>query len=577
MKNAIHLVFCLSVILFVASCSTNQTKVSNEVLESGFVTPPDSIQTGVYWYWISDNVSKKGVVKDLESMKKAGINRAFIGNIGLSDIPYGKVKMLSEEWWDILHTTLKTATALNIEIGIFNSPGWSQSGGPWIKAEQAMRYLATSEVRVKGPQKLIQKMDKPTAEFQDVKVIAFPAPKNNLLVINQLNGNITSSPSIRELSKIVDGDKKTGISFPVAGLVTIDLEAKAPFTARSLSVRPTENRMLVNATFLVKEANGEYRTLSEFQINRSNPALNVGFDPYAPVVVSFPATTAKIFRLIIKDAKLNGGLAEVTIGAAPKVERYSEKTLAKMHPTPLPYWKDYQWGIQPVVDDPSTVIDGSKVTDLSKKLSSDGTLTWDVPEGEWIIMRTGMTPTGTVNSPASPEATGYEVDKMSKEHVEKHFYGHMGEILKRIPEADRKCFKIVVQDSYETGGQNFTDSFLEEFKQRFGYDAVPYLPVYQGMVVNSELSSDRFLWDMRRMVADKVAYDYVGGLRDISHKYGLKTWLECYGHWGFPSEFLMYGGQSDEISGEFWSEGELGDIENRAATSCGHIYGKTKI
>jgi hypothetical protein len=158
-----------------------------------------------------------------------------------------------------------------------------------------------------------------------------------------------------------------------------------------------------------------------------------------------------------------------------------------------------------------------------------------------------------------------------------HFEGHMGEILRRIPEADRKCFKVVVQDSYETGGQNFTDDFLTEFKQRYGYDAVPYLPVYKGLVVNSEQASDRFLWDMRRMVADKVAYDYVGGLRDISHKYGLHTWLECYGHWGFPSEFLMYGGQSDEIGGEFWSEGELGDIENRAATSCGHIYGKTKI
>ncbi|MEI6138096.1 MAG: glycosyl hydrolase [Mariniphaga sp.] len=577
MKSTIHLCLCISVVLFAASCATNQTKVTNEALENGFITPPDSIQTGVYWYWISDNVSKEGVVKDLESMKKAGINRAFIGNIGLSDIPYGKVKMLSEEWWDILHTTLKTATKLNIEIGIFNSPGWSQSGGPWIKAEQAMRYLATSELRVKGPQKMVQKMDKPNAEFQDVKVIAFPAPKNNLLVINQLNGKITSSPAIPELSKIVDGDKKTGISFPIAGLFTIDFEAKTPFTARSLSVRPTENRMLVNAIFQAKEANGEYRTLSEFQINRSNPALNVGFDPYAPVVVSFPATTSTAFRLIIKDAKLNSGLAEVTIGAAPKVERYSEKTFAKMHPTPLPYWKDYQWPVQPSVDDPSLVIDGSKVTDLSKNLSPDGTLTWDVPEGEWIIMRTGMTPTGTVNSPASPEATGYEVDKMSKEHVEKHFNGHLGEVLKRIPEADRKCFRIVVQDSYETGGQNFTDSFLEEFKQRFGYDAVPYLPVYQGMVVNSELSSDRFLWDMRRMVADKVAYDYVGGLRDISHKFGLKTWLECYGHWGFPSEFLMYGGQSDEISGEFWSEGELGDIENRAATSCGHIYGKPKI
>jgi len=39
----------------------------------------------------------------------------------------------------------------------------------------------------------------------------------------------------------------------------------------------------------------------------------------------------------------------------------------------------------------------------------------------------------------------------------------------------------------------------------------------------------------------------------------------------------MYGGQSDEVAGEFWSEGTLGDIENRAASSCGHIYGKRKI
>jgi hypothetical protein len=136
---------------------------------------------------------------------------------------------------------------------------------------------------------------------------------------------------------------------------------------------------------------------------------------------------------------------------------------------------------------------------------------------------------------------------------------------------------VVVQDSYEQGGQNITDGFLELFKQKYGYDATPYLPVYQGMVVNSQQASDRFLWDMRRMVADKIAYEYVGGLRDISHKYGLRTWLECYGHWGFPGEFLMYGGQSDEIAGEFWSEGSLGDTENRSATSCGHIYGKNKI
>jgi hypothetical protein len=79
------------------------------------------------------------------------------------------------------------------------------------------------------------------------------------------------------------------------------------------------------------------------------------------------------------------------------------------------------------------------------------------------------------------------------------------------------------------------------------------------------------------MVADKISYDYVGGLREISHKHGFTTWLENYGHWGFPGEFLQYGGQSDEIGGEFWSSGYLGSIENRAASSCAHIYGKPKV
>ena len=568
---------CFFAVISFASCVAEKGRVSDEALESGFVTPPDSMQTSVYWYWISDNISKEGVINDLRAMKQAGINRAFIGNIGLSDIPYGKVKMLSEEWWDILHAALKTATELNIEIGIFNSPGWSQSGGPWVKADAAMRYLTSSELRVKGPLKLSQKLEKPIEIFQDVKLIAYPAPKDDRLVLNAQNGKITSTPRVADLAKIVDGDQKTGINFPEGSEFVIDLEANLPFTARSLSLRTTEKALGAPAVLQVKEANGAFRTISEFQISRSNPALNVGFEPYAPVVVSFPATSATTFRLIIKNTNPSNGLTEVVLAASPRVERYAEKTLAKMHPTPLPYWHEYQWAQQPEPEDQSMVIDASKVIDISKNLSADGTLNWDVPEGEWVILRTGMTPTGTTNAPASPEATGYEVDKMSKKHAAMHFEGHMGEILKRIPGADRQTFKVVVQDSYETGGQNFTDDFLAEFKQRYGYDALPFLPVYKGLVVNSQLESDRFLWDMRRMVADKVAYDYVGGLRDISHKYGLKTWLECYGHWGFPSEFLMYGGQSDEIGGEFWSEGDLGDIENRAATSCGHIYGKTKI
>lgn len=567
-------------LIFGLSCSPTSNKTTtlrSSALESGFITPPDSIQTSVYWYWISDHISKEGAVKDLHAMKKAGINRAFIGNIGIDDLPYGDVKMFSDEWWEILHVALKTATDLDIEIGIFNSPGWSQSGGPWIKPEEAMRYLASSEITVKGPLKLEQRLEQPTESFQDVKVIAFPTVGDENSQLGRHNAAIEATPALSNLYQLVDGNPSTGIQFNNGGEFQLLFSTKEPFTARSLTLQITQATLHTAAKLEAKVGDEAFKTLSQFEINRSNTALNVGFDPFAPVVISLPETTATEFRLTLNNVRPGAGLAEVILSSVPRVERFSEKTLAKMHPTPLPYWDAYMWPLQPETDDRSLLLQGDDVRDISQHLSAEGVLSWEVPEGEWTILRMGMAPTLVTNGPASPEATGLEVDKMSRKWVAEHFDRFIGEILRKIPEADRKTFKVVVQDSYETGGQNFTDDFLAEFAQRYGYDPLPYLPVYNGFVINSQLASDRFLWDMRRLVADKVAYDYVGGLRDVSHQHGLTTWLENYGHWGFPGEFLMYGGQSDEIGGEFWSQGDLGDIENRAASSAGHIYNKTKI
>lgn len=546
-------------------------------LLNGFISPPDSIQTSVYWYWISGNISKEGVEKDLESMKSIGINRAFIGFIEQNDIPCGKVKIFSDEWWNILHAALKKASELNIEIGIFNSPGWSQSGGPWVNPEEAMRYLIASEIHVKGPKKMKFRLDKPVALFQDVKVIAYPMPKNYRKIFNNNTGEVISTPKLKDLFKLVDKDANTGIRITLNDDFYIDFNSEIPFTSRSISITPLCLPINNQAILQAKKPDGTYQTISEFKIDRFNSALNVGFDPYAPVVISFPAITSNSFRLVIENSDAEIDLAEIELSSAPRIERYPEKTFAKMFQSPLPYWEEYQWRQQHQIENDSLVIKASKVIDLTQKCYVDGTLHWDVLEGNWIILRVGMTPTGVTNAPASAEATGYEIDKMSKKHIEKHFQEFIGEIMKRIPEEDRKTFKVVVQDSYETGAQNFTDDFLDSFQEKYGYDPTPYLPTYYGSVVNSQLESDRFLWDMRRLVADKVAYDYVGGLREVCHKHGLHTWLENYGHWGFPGEFLMYGGQSDEIGGEFWSEGELGNIENRAATSCGHIYGKRKI
>jgi hypothetical protein len=569
-------VVLILIFTFTGCKKKSSSEPSFSAIENGFKNIPDTVQTSIYWYWLSDNISKEGVVKDLESMKKVGINRAFIGNIGLNGTPIGKVKIFSDEWWDILHTALKKATELNIDIGIFNSPGWSQSGGPWIKPEQSMRYLNSSEIHISGPQQLSMKIPAPNDDFQRVKVIAYKIPAGFDQKFVALNPKITSDPIIPNIKNVMDNDTSTFVMLRPGQKFTVDFELSKIYNVRSLIIQTARKPIKASVEFYFRTDN-VYHEVRSFEINRSNPGLVVGFDPYAPVVISVPETKSKEYRIVFTGSIPTGGIAEIDLSALPRVERYPEKSLAKMFQTPLPYWHDYMWPVQPEFEDKTLAIDPKKVQDITDNLSADGILKWKVPDGEWIIMQTGMTTTGVVNEPASPEGTGLEADKMSKKHIAFHFDSFLGEILRRIPAEDRKSWKVVVEDSYERGGQNWTDNFIEEFNSGYGYDPVPYIPVLRGYVVGSRAASDRFLWDLRRLVADKIASDYVGGLREVSHKNGLTTWLENYGHWGFPAEFLQYGGASDEVGGEFWSEGDLGNIENRAASSCAHIYGKRKV
>lgn len=137
---------------------------------------------------------------------------------------------------------------------------------------------------------------------------------------------------------------------------------------------------------------------------------------------------------------------------------------------------------------------------------------------------------------------------------------------------------MIVCDSYEKATQNYGDDFIDYFKSHFGYDPTPYLLTFDGIVVGSTDKSDRFLWDLRRMIADRLAYDHIGGMRELAHKDGFGIWLEPYGHWGFPGEFLQYGGQSDEVAGEFWSEGSPGrHREPRGVIGGSHIRKRQSI
>lgn len=127
---------------------------AEKALYASFVSPPDSIKVGCYYYWVNEQVDAKGVKKDLQFMKDNGITLAFLAtdirNRTSWDNPwdgqtFGKNEFMSKRWWKNLETALATAGKLGIEMGLFNCPGWSQSGGPWIKEGQAMREWTSED------------------------------------------------------------------------------------------------------------------------------------------------------------------------------------------------------------------------------------------------------------------------------------------------------------------------------------------------------------------------------------------------------------------------------------------------
>ena len=591
--NKIKLIRKAALLFIVASTFIKCTTIKIQEpkftkIQSEFVTPAINNTLWCYWYWIGDDISKEGITKDLEAMKKAGIGVALIGNINPEEKD-GKVPILSEIWWEHMVHAVNEGKRIGVDIASFNCPGWSQSGGPWVKPEMAMRYLTYSETSIIGGKNTTIKLIKPTQEFQDTYVLAFPSILSEQRMLSLNNAKVLVTPSIENQNNLIDNVTTNTVQFS-KGIKNywVDVFANKPINARSLKIIPGKEPIYVDCNVYAKK-DEDFKLIKSFKIFRTKLDPSVGPDLYAPILIDLPETNSDYFRIEFKIPETyynefadishipHWELAEISISEADGLSFYAEKNLSKMHPTPFPAWDSYIWDQQNEVSNKDQKIESNSVLDISDKMDAEGNLVWNAPGGNWTIQRFGMTPTGTKNSPAAPQGKGYEIDKANKELAQFHYNQFIGELLKRIPDESKSAFKYVIADSYEMGSQNWTDGYEKKFESKFGYNPKKYLPVFSGRIVGSVEESDRFLWDLRRSVADAVANEYVGGLKEASNKDNLKLWLENYGHWGFPSEFLMYGGQSDLVSGEFWNEGTLGDIECKSASSAAHIYGKPRV
>ncbi len=554
-------------------------------LRASFQNPAPDTRPGCYWYWINDNISKDGITKDLEAMARVGIGRAYIGHIfthaAPHDTPVGTVKFMSGAWWDAVQWAVKEAGRVGVDIGFFNSPGWSQSGAPWVKPGQSMRYLAASETVIEGGRRIGQALPVPeiktfplaggskqtptgpkftAKDFQDVCVIAFRQPEAEAADIDMAAVR-AASPTLRPLTNLFDSSADTTLKVNQKPQV-IDFQLDGTTAVQSVRIDPVEHLIVITCVVSTSEDGKTFRETARHIEQRGHQ----GPRNKDPLLVPIPATTAKHLRVTLSATK-PVAISGLALSRRAALGHYVRKQLGETSPSVTPPWDSYQWPDQPMPAADS-VVASAEVVDLTKHMDGIGRLDWEAPPGRWVVKRLGMVPIGTQCAPASAESRGLEVCKMSRENIRGLFDGMVGEFLRRTPDADRKALKYVIADSYETGPQNWTDGFIDKFQARFGYSPVRFLPCLHGRVVDSPEVTTRFLWDWRRLIAESIARDYVGGLREVANAHGLRVWLENYGHWGFPSEFLLYGSMTDEVGGEFWENNDpLSNIECRAASS----------
>src|ERR1700712_3466721 len=120
--------------------------------QDGFQNPPKSARPRVWWHWMNGNVTKDGITKDLAWMRRIGIGgvHTFEINLMTPKVVDRPLVFMSPDWKDAFRLGADLADKAGLEFGIAGSPGWSESGGPWVPAADGMKKVVWSETVARG-------------------------------------------------------------------------------------------------------------------------------------------------------------------------------------------------------------------------------------------------------------------------------------------------------------------------------------------------------------------------------------------------------------------------------------------
>jgi hypothetical protein len=597
-------------------------------LEQGFRNPPDGAKPRVWWHWMSGNITKDGIKADLEWMKRIGIGgfQNFDAGLNTPQIVEKRLVFMTPEWKDAFKYATTLADQLGLEMAIAGSPGWSESGGPWVPPAQAMKKYVWSETRVEGGRPFAGSLPKPPAAtgayqnqagggrgfggggaqnqasppefYADAAVVAYRAPESDV-AMSAVQPKVSSSAGTFDVAALTDGDLSKSTLLPAAPVgerAWIQYEFPQAQTVRGL-------------TFITAGGGfgGRGGGASSQQLEASDDGSQ--FRVVTPIppsarTIAFAPVTACIFRISILTPQPQpgrtgtGGFGGVGGGqgagraqapAAPAgtqiaefllhgavVDRFQEKA-AFSAATNI-----YEMATPAVPA--ADAIHKTDVIDLTSRMRADGTLEWTPPAGHWVVLRLGYSLTGHQNSPASPEATGLEVDKLNKTYVKAYFDNYLDQYKSATGGLmGKRGLQYVITDSWEAGVANWTDDMIAEFAKRRGYDMRPWLPALTGRIVESADATDRFLWDFRRTLSDLVAQYHYDQLTDILKARGMARYTESHESGrAFIGDGMEVKAKAAVPMSAMWTAqpgrtSSQYDADVRESASVAHIYGQNLV
>lgn len=592
-------------------------------LFSKFQNPTNEAKPRVWWHWMNGNITQDGIRKDLEWMEKTGIGgfQNFDANLFTPVVVPQKLVFMTPEWKEAFKFATDLAGQKGLEMAIAGSPGWSVTGGPWVKPEDAMKKYVWSETLVEGGKAFQGKLPQPsdqTGKYQDAHLEGggisggfigeVPSFYRDALVVayrmsdsdknlKDLNPKITISGGEFDHSLLLDGFiAEAGFLPPmeVGADMWIQYAFDQPQTFSAFSISGAMNGALAefnggpeNRSLKVSDDGVNFRTIAK--VSGSTVPFNT---------VAIPTTTAKYWRICYETlpgevnlfAAMAGGPMEAPKPAGVQVAEFQLYTTSRIDQVEdkagfSPWTEDNRLATGLETPGLEGVISSKDVIDLTSQLQSDGSLAWNAPAGKWKIIRLGYSLTGRQNHPASPEATGLEVDKLDADAV-RRYINHYLDLYQSATggKLGQGGLEFMVLDSYEAGHMNWSVTFPQEFQKRRGYSLISYLPALTGRVVNSLEESEKFLWDFRKTIGEMIAENHYDVIGEELKKRGMKRYTESHENKRiYLADGMDVKRHADIPMSAMWTPGSLAggadeevrsEADIRESASVANIYGK---